>query len=463
MLSIYSILFVLILTSSNATVQTLSSNFDNFESVYHEGNVLSVVFEDHKYTLHDVDSDGKYYYVEKGWHLHRFYPETKKWEKNLFNASSLIMTVHVTVNNYIFVGVRSGEIYRSSDGGNSFSIIYEWQKGGHCHTWSIASDEKWILIGEYGMKVMPRRVIASNSWGDHWEIVYETPEPEGVHIHRVTIDPYTHDWWVTVGDYPAGRVMYSKDNGNNWDEVECPETGRNLKIYQPCNILFFEFSILIINEPFPQVFKVDRKTMTPEYITDIVDFPHYDFAAPYSVVVGHYGIYASIIRHQEDLHSASIFVSYDQGFTWRQLINFTSWAAQEDPTIAPSNVYGANPIIYADGSVHATWISYPWVGTYENFVLEGGRAIKLKDANYTPGIESTDGSEETITTPMTSDNITEVNTSSITTPGIKETITTYLETSSTKEVVFPEFSLVFILQVIIVLSFIAALPMRRKF
>ena len=64
-------------------------------------------------------------------------------------------------------------------------------------------------------------VCVSDDWGDHWDIVYETPEQEGAHIHRVTIDPYTHDWWVTIGDYPdAGGVIYSRDNGNNWDEVE---------------------------------------------------------------------------------------------------------------------------------------------------------------------------------------------------------------------------------------------------
>jgi len=387
------------------------------------------------------------------------------------------MRVHVTVNNYIFVGLRGGKIYRSSDGGYNFTEVYEWKNNGHCHTWSIASDEKWILIGEYGRKIVPRRVIASKDWGDHWEIVYETPELEVVHIHRVTIDPYTDNWWITVGDYPvAGRVMYSSDHGVNWNEVGCPETGRAWQPYQPINILFFETFILIVNEPTPQVFKVDRKTMTAKYIADI-DIPHALLAAPYSVVVGYYGIYASIIRQQNNHHSAGIFVSYDQGYTWTQLINFTIWAVQENPSIDPSNVYGANPIIYADGWVHATWISYPWVGTDENFVFEGGKAFKFKDAPYSPIIENSDGYEETNTTSMTptytmevtkspvvSSSTEETITTPMTAPIAEETSTTHLTTTpGTKEAIIPEFSVSLIQPMIVELLTIISIPVIRRF
>jgi len=216
-------------------------------------------------------------------------------------------------------------------------------------------------------------------------MVYTTPEREGVHIHRVAIDPYTNDWWITVGDHPvAGRVLYSTDHGTHWYEVACPKTGKSWQPYQPCNILFFEHSILIINEPLPQVFQVDKRTMIAEHISDIVDVPDLDQAPVYSAVIGTYGIYASIVSYPDQAYDAGIFVSYDKGYTWQQLVNFTAWAKKEDPSIVPSSVFGANLITFADGYIHANWVFWPWVETDSNIVVEGGWAFMIRDDYYLP-------------------------------------------------------------------------------
>ncbi|MFX0203150.1 MAG: WD40/YVTN/BNR-like repeat-containing protein, partial [Candidatus Hodarchaeota archaeon] len=351
---------------------------------------IPVIFEDHWYTLHAVDRHGKYYYVEDR-KLHRYSPEIQSWEMDLFYYFSSIRVVHVTVNNYIFVGYGDGAIYRSIDGGNNFTLTYKWKTGGHCHAeWSITSDDHWILIGEYGLKIAPRKVCASNDWGDTWTIVYETPESEGVHIHRVAIDPYTNNWWITVGDIPVGRrVLYSSDNGIHWNKVECPKTGRLWQPFQPANILFFEKYILLINEPLPQVFRVERKTMKLEYIADIINLPNPGLAPPYSVVAGVYGLYASIVRYPEHTHDAGIFVSYDEGYTWLRLINFTDWAIKDAPWIKPSRVFGAIPIIYVDGYIHAKWTN-EWGKMDISRDLDSGRAFKFKDAYYVPEIQKFD-------------------------------------------------------------------------
>ncbi len=246
-----------------------------------------------------------------------------------------------------------------------------------------------MLIGEYGLKNDSRQVCASNDWGDNWKVIYSTPERKGVHIHRVAIDNYTNDWWITVGDTPdAGRVLYSSDKGQHWNEVACPKTGNQWQPYQPCNILYFEEFILIVNEPSPQVFKVDRKTIKAEYISNIVNYPH---APPYSVIKGNYGIYASLVHYPEDNHDAGIIVSYDKGYTWHRLINFTAWAKQEYQSIIPLNVFGANHIIYENGFIYANWIYWPWVetkGEVNEGELDGGLAFKFKDMYYIPLIQS---------------------------------------------------------------------------
>lgn len=283
------------------------------------------------------------------------------------------MTVHVTYNNLIFVGLRNGQVYRSVDEGITFTAVHEWSRGGYSLFWSFASDETWILIGEYGAKNDTRRVCASKDDGETWVPVYETPEAEGVHIHCVAIDPYTKGWWVSVGDYPFGRVLYSLDNGTFWQEIACPKTRRKWQPWQPLTILFFEQFILIVNDVFPQVFRMHRKTMVAEYIIDIGDFPNY--APPYSVIVGTYGIYASIVRYPEHTHDAGIFASYDKGYTWYQLVNFSKWAKTIDQSINPLMIFGAVPIVYADGYIHGTCIV-------------GGHAFQFKDMYYVSDLQN---------------------------------------------------------------------------
>ena len=365
---------------------TTPAHFEIPWYLLHSGTKLPLNFENYNYTLHAVDGQGRYYYVEKLRELHRFCPETDRWEMTLFKSVFPITTVHVTENNCLFIGLRNGSIHRSKDCGNTFTLTHEWHTGGYCHTsWSIVSNDNWILIGEYGAKNNTRHVCASDDCGDHWRIVYETPEKKGVHIHRVAIDPYTHDWWITVGDYPiAGRVLYSGDNGTHWKEVKCPNTRCQWEPWQPCNILFFENSIIIINEPLPQIVKVDRKTMIAEYIATIGNLA--DHAPPYSVVVGIYGIYVSIIRYPKDTHDAGIFVSYDMGYTWQRLVNFTDWAKKAYQSIEPSNVFGANPLIFADGFIHGRW-TFGWKESDVDRQLSGGMTFKFRDAYYVPEIQ----------------------------------------------------------------------------
>ena len=131
----------------------------------------SVINEGHKYTLHAVDRQGGYYYVEKLRILHRYDSKTDNWDRDLFTISffspSIIKVVHVTRNDYLFVGLRNGTLFRSIDGGRTFTVSWQWHQGGYFHMeWGIASDNAWILIGEYGLKNTSRHVCASKNWGD---------------------------------------------------------------------------------------------------------------------------------------------------------------------------------------------------------------------------------------------------------------------------------------------------------
>jgi hypothetical protein len=89
--------------------------------------------------------------------------------------------------------------------------------------WSMASDADGALyIGEYGPRQagMARHVWKTTDHGDSWSIVFSAPERDGVHIHRVAVDPYTQDVWVTVGDGKENRGIYrSQDVGASFEHM----------------------------------------------------------------------------------------------------------------------------------------------------------------------------------------------------------------------------------------------------
>jgi len=97
-------------------------------------------------------------------------------------------------------------IYLSDDGGQTFREILEIP-GGTALGWSLASDKAGnLFVGEYGplSAGVANRLWRSGDLGHSWEVIFEAPERDGVHIHRVAVDPYTQDLWVTHGDSHDG-------------------------------------------------------------------------------------------------------------------------------------------------------------------------------------------------------------------------------------------------------------------
>lgn len=109
-------------------------------------------------------------------------------------------------------------IYLSDDGGQTFREILEI-RGGTALGWSLASDKAGnLFVGEYGplSAGVANRLWRSGDLGHSWEVIFEAPERDGVHIHRVAVDPYTQDLWVTHGDSHDG-VYRSRDAGRTWE------------------------------------------------------------------------------------------------------------------------------------------------------------------------------------------------------------------------------------------------------
>ena len=113
-------------------------------------------------------------------------------------------------------------IYRSMDAGQHFEPVKQIE-GGSVLWWSIDSDSAGRLyVGEYGpqQKGMSKNLWRSVDDGDSWQLAYQAPDQDKVHLHRVAVDPWTDDLWLTVGDGNNRNMLTSNDHGQSWTQVE---------------------------------------------------------------------------------------------------------------------------------------------------------------------------------------------------------------------------------------------------
>lgn len=113
-------------------------------------------------------------------------------------------------------------IYRSLDGGKQFELVKTIQ-GGAALWWSLASDRLGNLyLAEYGpqQKGMSKTLWRSADSGQQWQAIYRAPDQDKTHLHRVAVDPYTDDLWLTIGDGKNRAMLRSKDHGEHWLELK---------------------------------------------------------------------------------------------------------------------------------------------------------------------------------------------------------------------------------------------------
>lgn len=113
-------------------------------------------------------------------------------------------------------------IYRSFDGGAQFELVKTIQ-GGTALWWSIDSDQQSNLyLAEYGpqQKGMSKTLWQSSDDGEHWKAIYEAPNEDKTHLHRIAVDPYTDDLWLTIGDGKNRSMLRSTDHGENWQQIK---------------------------------------------------------------------------------------------------------------------------------------------------------------------------------------------------------------------------------------------------
>jgi hypothetical protein len=203
-------------------------------------------------------------------------------------------------------------LYRSLDGGRRFTQIKRFAASSVLW-WSMAHDRRdHLYVGEYGPRGpgQSKRVWKSQDYGESWQVVFTAPDSNGLHLHRVAVDPFTDEVWVTHGDSPFQGVYRSRDQGATW-YLE--------RRSQPTAVAFTREAIYWGEDSYRgQVTRCDRQSGQCTAVLEAALLGPYG-GSVYDMAVGRQGlIYVPMVKYAEQTHKPTLWVG--DGTTWKLLM-----------------------------------------------------------------------------------------------------------------------------------------------
>ncbi len=163
--------------------------------------------------------NGLYRIIEKGQNISPIYTFPDKVTAIHESKDGLLI---VATDDDHWDPLKPCKVYRSTDGGQNFEQT-KTIKGGSALWWSIDSDSAGrVYLAEYGpqRKGLSKTLWRSDDAGLNWNAIYTAPDKDRVHLHRIAVDPYTDDLWLTVGDGTNRAMLTSNDHGDHWHQVQ---------------------------------------------------------------------------------------------------------------------------------------------------------------------------------------------------------------------------------------------------
>ena len=234
---------------------------------------------------------------------------------------SHINGVHVTLGGVIIVATDDDwwnptslcRLYRSRDGGATFEVVKAF-RGGSALWWSLASDSAGSLyVGEYGPRGVgqSKRVWKSTDDGDTWSVAFRALDVDGVHLHRIAVDPYTDDVWVTQGDAGYQATFVSRDHGATWNWVR--DSQATSVVFTPEAIYWGEDSYR------GQVTRFSRTSQVFETVLDASTEGNFG-GSVYDMAVGRTGlVYVPMVKYSNQSHVPALWVG--AGEQWQLLLS----------------------------------------------------------------------------------------------------------------------------------------------
>jgi len=259
-----------------------------------------------------------------------------------------IQGVHCLANGYLFVSTDQDRwnpdtpcrIYRSADRGLTFQRV-KTLRASCALWWSFASDaQNTLYVGEYGPRDRGRskKVWKSPDLGQNWSVAFTAPDVDGVHIHRVAVDPYTADLWVTHGDGAHGATYLSPAWSGRWLWQRAS---------QATSVVFTQEGICWGEDTYEGALTwYDRRTQTYQKTLRANREGNYG-GSVYDLVQGRSGlIYAPMMKYAEQTHRPSLWVG--DGRRWKLLLDLGSKEGKYGgfAQISPPDQWG---FLYAEG------------------------------------------------------------------------------------------------------------------
>jgi len=290
-----------------------------------DSKIFSSVLIKSNFSLKNLTLGGQgHVYGSRGKSLYQIIDNGKS-ESLLYTFSNKVSAIHVREDGLMIVAtdddhwdpLKPCRVYRSDDGGRSFQQTKAIE-GGSVLWWSIDSDSVGrVYLAEYGpqKKGMSKTLWRSDDDGMSWRAVYRAPDEDKIHLHRIAVDPYTDDLWLTIGDGTHRAMLTSSDHGDHWKQVER---------MQATAVAFAEDAIYWGQDKKskPGVMRYDRNTGTftrwfnprkqgnySGSIYDMVLLPSGELIVPF-------------MKYPEQSHVASIWQGGEGG--WRQVMQLAS-------------------------------------------------------------------------------------------------------------------------------------------
>ncbi|MCC7261731.1 MAG: hypothetical protein IT369_04320 [Candidatus Latescibacteria bacterium] len=266
----------------------------------------------------------------------------------VYTFAEPIQGLHFLANGCLFVSTDHDRwspdtpcrIYRSTDQGRSF-VRVKTLTASCALWWSFASDQyNTLYMGEYGPRERGRskKVWKSTDQGQTWTVAFQAPDLDGVHIHRVAVDPYTGDLWVTNGDGAHGATYLWPGGSGRWFWQRAS---------QATSVVFTEEGICWGEDTYEGTLTwYDRRTQTYQKTLQANREGNYG-GSVYDMVRGRSGlIYAPMVKYAEQTHRPSLWVG--DGRRWKLLLDLGNKDGKYGgfTQISPPDQWG---YLYAEG------------------------------------------------------------------------------------------------------------------
>ncbi len=241
-----------------------------------------------------------------------------------------INAIHVSSNGVLVVATDDGRfdplapafVFVSHDGGHTFRQSLEID-GGTALAWSIDSNSDGTLyVGEYGpqIKSMSKNVWASHDDGNSWTKIFQAPDRDGVHVHRVAVDPRSQALWISIGDGADNRGLFVSESLS-------PPVFTKVADSQATAIAFTDDQVYLGEDDHrrPGITMLDRDATNPQEVL-LLQEPGNFGGSIYDMAVGASGtVYAPTMKYADQSHVAALWVGRRND--WQTAMYFASASA----------------------------------------------------------------------------------------------------------------------------------------